>query len=42
MEKLGPLCIVHGNVNGAATMENSMSVLEMELSSDPAIPFVPM
>lgn len=28
VEKLGPLCTVHGNFNGAATMENSMAVLQ--------------
>lgn len=40
VEKLGPLCTIHGNVNGAATMENNMAILEIELSYDPAIPFV--
>ena len=41
MEKREPLCVVGGNVSGAATMENSVEVLKklkIELPYDSAVP----
>ena len=43
MEKRKPLYVVGGNVNGVATVENSMEVskkLKTELSYDPVIPLL--